>query len=297
MPNVLLLRSPSGDPSVPDKYESLFANERFWVASVPVLETGLTNIEELGTHIMRGTSYQGVIITSARSCEAWRAALQSMESTSGKRDPSFFAVVRGEPIDSAESSHAVPFYVVGKASSDALSSICHDFPGYPLLPHDIRGETSGTSEQLAEFIVSDLPTRPATLLYLTGDKNRDTLPRILEHAGIEPRPLQVYGTTCSPTFPARLDKVVDICSDSDWWIVCFAPSASGYALPALRLHFAFPGEQQSHPAAVRARLAAIGQTTHAYLRDECGFIVDAVASKPNPEALLAAIQGASNPAA
>lgn len=104
----------------------------------------------------------------------------------------------------------VPFYVVGEATATALSEI-HSVAGQTLLaPRDIRGAAeSGTSEKLARFILYDLPdTGYRKLLYLTGDKNRDTLPNILRDGGIELQSLQIYGTQGSSTFAADLARAV-----------------------------------------------------------------------------------------
>jgi uroporphyrinogen-III synthase len=99
----------------------------------------------------------------------------------------------------------VPFYVVGEATSAALRDICEKIPLYT--SRDIRGGSeTGTAERLAGFILKDLPSDGTSrkLLYLTGDKNRDTLPKILESAGVALDPLQVYATQGSSTFPHDL---------------------------------------------------------------------------------------------
>lgn len=106
----------------------------------------------------------------------------------------------------------VPFYVVGKTTAAALRAIHDDFPGRNA-PQDIRGETSGTAEQLAKFIVEDLDQfggGTVKLLYLTGDKNRDTLPTILTSAriGITLHTLQVYETRGSATFERDLNDAI-----------------------------------------------------------------------------------------
>lgn len=95
---------------------------------------------------------------------------------------------------------AVPFYVVGKATADALRIIKDEHPTSPHLPNDIRGEESGTGEALARFILNDLSQPTGRLLYLIGDKTRDVLPRILRDAGMELHPTQVYETRGSSSF-------------------------------------------------------------------------------------------------
>lgn len=81
MTNVLLLRNHSEDG--PDKYEDAFKAEGFKPICVPVLETGLVNLGDLEIIIKTGNitdPYAGVIITSARACEAWKAAIEQLHS-------------------------------------------------------------------------------------------------------------------------------------------------------------------------------------------------------------------------
>lgn len=72
---------------------------------------------------------------------------------------------------------------------------------------DIHGESSGTAEQLAKFILAERP-RPTKLLYLTGDKIRDTLPSILGGAGVSLCSLKVNETQGNSTFLQYLKKIV-----------------------------------------------------------------------------------------
>lgn len=93
---------------------------------------------------------------------------------------------------------------------DALRDLREKIPTYS--PRDIRGGSeTGTAERLAEFILKDLPSDATSrkLLYLTGDKNRDTLPRILESGGVELDSLQVYATQGSSTFPHDLSLALE----------------------------------------------------------------------------------------
>lgn len=62
---------------------------------------------------------------------------------------------------------------------------------------------------MARFIVDDLESPDEKrLLYLTGDKNRDTLPKILRQAGIELDDVQVYETRGSPAFENDLKALL-----------------------------------------------------------------------------------------
>lgn len=202
-----------------------------------------------------------------------------------------------------------PFYAVGEATASALADMCREFSDSPFVPRDIRGGVeSGTSEKLAHFILKDLSSTTGSrrLLYLTGDKNRDTLPRILQDGNFELASLQVYETRGSSTFAADLKTALDavpsgnvlvyvsrarliVCSGADkWWIVYFAPSAAEFVTPTLRCHFDLPS-LDSVSSASAVHVAAIGPTTASFLEETLRIRVDVTPSKPSAESLLTAI--------
>ena len=241
MANVILLRSPSQHDS-PDPYEETFRSFGYNAFSVPVLETTLTNLHELALLLRQPPSargHSGVIITSARACAAWKAVATDLDLQQAERSPSDNPQVLEESTTGSVLTHRVscvfsntpptewaslPFYVVGNATAEALGSIRHDIHvDSRLAPTDIRGAAeAGTSERLARFILEDVvrrgDNRAATqnhpklplllLLYLTGDKNRDTLPSILQEAGVPLESLQVYETVFAPSFAADLEAAV-----------------------------------------------------------------------------------------
>lgn len=87
MANVLLLRSPSTDG--PDRYETAFKSIGYHPTSVPVLETVLKSLDILEGLLKAGPAegnYGGIIITSGRSCEAWRHAIERLEAISSRAD-------------------------------------------------------------------------------------------------------------------------------------------------------------------------------------------------------------------
>ncbi|KAK0192074.1 tetrapyrrole biosynthesis, uroporphyrinogen III synthase [Armillaria mellea] len=243
--NVLLLREPTpASDSGEDRYEAAFAAAKYTPYSIPVLETVLTNITELAS-VTEQSDFDGVIMTSARSCEAW-------DKANGTKKDGF------------------RFYAVGKATASTLHSS---------MPNaDIRGEHSGTAEQLANFILAEQPC-PTKLLYLTGDKNRDTLPNILSGAGISLHSVKVYETQGSSTFSQQLKGIVPVRQTVRWWIVLFAPSAAEFVLPSLKEQFDLDS----------VKIAVIGPTTATFLRETLGLRVDAIPTKPSPEELLRAI--------
>ncbi|KAI0742477.1 tetrapyrrole biosynthesis, uroporphyrinogen III synthase [Daedaleopsis nitida] len=330
--DVLLLRSPSEDSPGPDKYDAAFRARGYRALSIPVLETVYVHASELVAAVRaRGQipaqtqpvqahsdpdsnsteegrtggpqTYAGVIVTSGRACEAWRTAVQQLEHEQGRADADSNS-------SSASSWSAIPFYAVGPSTASALITIEHSFPSSLYVPYDVRGgDEAGTSEKLAHFIVSDLAGTPVEgegeghgrkkLLYLTGDKNRDTLPAILTQASLELDSLQVYATQGSTRFEEDLAnalngvQALDPNGDEHWWIVYFAPSSAKHVLPILRKQFEFAGSEEVGETTVgrRARVAAIGTTTSKFLESELKVKVDVVPPKPSPDALVEEITG------
>ena len=180
-PRVLLLRTPAMPPEI-DRYEAALSRASFRPFSLPVLETVLENLERLSC-IVRGEAedgrVDGVIVTSARAVDACANA--------------------GADID----WRAMRFYVVGPASAAALVA------RLPNPPQDIRGTESGTAEQLARYIVQN-STREERLLYLTGDKNKETLSRIITEGLGEGvlRELRVYMTRGVEDFESSLKRAL-----------------------------------------------------------------------------------------
>jgi uroporphyrinogen-III synthase len=181
-PTVLLLRTPAPPPET-DRYETALVRASFRPLSLPVLETSLENLDRLSRtihgagHDDEGT-VDGVIVTSARAVEACAHA--------------------GADID----WRAVRFYAVGPATAAQLAQL-------PNPPQDVRGTQSGTAERLAQYIVQDA-TQGEKLLYLTGDKNRDTLPSVVREGLGESclRELMVYATRGVRDFESTLARAL-----------------------------------------------------------------------------------------
>ncbi|KAF9264121.1 tetrapyrrole biosynthesis, uroporphyrinogen III synthase [Marasmius fiardii PR-910] len=270
---VILLRAPS---EVNDKYDTAFSTSGYTALSVPVLETVLVNIVGLTNIVQNGAEYDGVIVTSARACEAWRDVVDNLGSLS---------------TTTGDDWNSKPFYVVGKATKTALSEIYTRHPESPFAPTPslIKGEDCGNADQLGHFIVDDVKSRPVKLLYLTGDKNRDTLPNILRDGDVGFQALQVYETRGSTKFPTDLKDNLDPCA-TRWWIVFFAPSAAQFVLPFIEEYFELPGKTSAaRSSKPLVKVASIGPTTDKYLRETLNLHVAAMASKPTPEDLVSAI--------
>lgn len=106
----------------------------------------------------------------------------------------------------------IPFYVVGDATAAAASQIHTAFPTVVHLApaeNGVRGGAeAGTAERLAAFILEE-GCEGRRMLYLTGDKNRETLPEMLTAGGVGLETLEVYGTTGSSTFRDNLGAALE----------------------------------------------------------------------------------------
>lgn len=260
--------------------------------------------------------WDGVVMTSARSVEAYCAAQRDLAARSADR-----------PLPAP----SIPFFVVGHPTCTALQRA----PCPPCQDQVFGAEESGTGERLAEYIVQHFQaesrgppldsTRRPRLLYLTGDKNRDTIPRRLAAGQIDFDPLQVYSTTPSPSFATNLEAVlagVDAASedegtDEQVWFALFSPSGAAECLAEMRKRRLIPPSPTSTPSqpttngthalpsesdspssapprpnyshlAARIRFAAIGPVTEQFLQEQA-LPVHAVADKPEPSALLDAV--------
>lgn len=254
---VLVLKEPrSADGE--DPYATEIERRGFGpVRMIGVLEHTLDNLDALA-EIVRGrqSAYAGVIVTSQRAVEAWaRAAAAHMWTDA-------------------------PFYAVATATARALVEA-----GVPRA--SIHGaEEAGTGERLASYMVdrlrADPPCRP--LLYLVGDKRRDTVARALAEAGITVQELQVYSTRIRSDFPSLFEPaLVDaLATDRHVWLALFSPSGASAVLPIVR----------KLGALERIRLAAIGPTTRDALVDDHGLSPHAVASSPGAAALAEAMVAA-----
>lgn len=207
----------------------------------------------------------------------------------------------------------VPFYVVGEGTASALEEAFRG-NGHHTFTLDIRGQKSGNAAVLAPFILNDVKQRPATLFYLSGDKNRDTIPRLLKEGGIELDTLQVYRTQAASSLGRMVSERVARYSKPNgkftkflqiagcdltfyvaepWWIACFAPSSTLFAFPYLQQHFSFREISQKTDAQkglLPTRIAAIGPTTESCLESDLSLCVDVTAAHPTAEALLSVIQ-------
>jgi len=271
-----------------DSYATTLEREGYLTWFIPVLEHGATNLGSL-EHIMRdgpNSRFGGVIVTSARAAEMWNQIGQSILGS-------------GTISELDEEWSRLPFYVIGRATAKALKESKYLPRDSPFTPTIILGaDESGSGDKLARFIVSDYPNRwagkPLPLLYLTGDKTTGILASALTTDGLEIHPAQVYRTWTRENFDNDVNPIIEWLRDGpevqSLWIVFFAPSSSKAVLPTIRRHFDLASSSKSDESSrLLTRVAAIGPTTAAFLREREHLRVDVVPAQPRPLALAESI--------
>jgi uroporphyrinogen-III synthase len=227
-------------PREPDPYVAALDAAGFAAQCVPVLRFEFVGRDALAEQIARPEVFAGLILTSPRAVEA----LQDFDLTAW-RDHSSFVV---GPRTAAE------------AAALGLRPI---------------GEESGSADDLADGIIARSIERP--LLFLCGDRRRDTLPDRLRAAAVTFDELVVYRTMGDAE---ELAEAIE--QQRPDWLVFFSPSGVETA------------EALAGTGWNRIRKAAIGPTTAEALR-AAGFAPAAVADAPTPDALAAALTHAHRP--
>jgi uroporphyrinogen-III synthase len=240
-PDVVLLRS---GEEAPDPYVTAFERAGLHAVCEPVLAFAFPNQERLRAHLERRDCYEALIATSPRVAIALERLFANRE-------------------DLARTWRGTTAYAVGPKTAKRLREV-------GLEP---RGAEAGDAAALARQIVADAPG--ADLLFLCGNRRRDTLPDRLRGAGVLFEELVVYETHPRQDLtlpPSRQPS-------GTTWLAFFSPSG----LEAV--------EQAESGNLREYRIAAIGSTTGGALAD-AGHSVEAVADAPSPDGLVSAIQAA-----
>lgn len=239
-PDVILLRS----ADEPDPYLQAFDEAGLRAECRPVLQFTFPAEEALRERLGARDQYSALVATSPRAVRAVRRAFETAPSL-------------------REAWEGTPAYAVGPKTGGRLRA----------LGFEVRGEEAGDAESLVSIIVDDAPSAP--LLFLAGNRRRETLPAGLRAGAVPFEELVVYET--------HLRSSLSLPDRDDLWVVFFSPSG----LEAVR--------KGAGESLHRFRCAAIGPTTAGALR-EAGVPVAAVADEPAPDALVRAVVRASGEA-
>jgi len=238
-PDVILLRS--ADDEAPDRYRAACRAAGLRAVCEPVLAFTFPRQAPLRDRLAAPDLCAGLIVTSPRAATALGRVFSGHKAL-------------------ADEWTERPAYAVGPKTAARLRA----------LGLRARGADTGTAEALAARIIEDDPDAP--LLFLSGNRRRETLPKALRAAGVPFDELVVYETH------ARTDLDVPV-SEKTSWLVFFSPSGLQAVTRAEDV------DVQAH------RLAAIGPTTAEALESE-GHVVEAVADEPSPDGLVAALRKA-----
>lgn len=237
LPDVVLLRR----ERPPDRYVEAFADAQKTATCVPVLVFRFPHADALKQCLATPDAYDALVATSPRAVAAVKRVFEA--------DSALHDAWRGR--------RAV---AVGPATAEAWQAL-------GLRP---TGQTSGSAEALVNVVAAHAPQKP--LLFLSGNRRRDTLPEGLATRGIAFDEQEAY-VTCT-----RTDLALPGPATPPRWLVFFSPSG----LEAV---------QHSGADLTAYRIAAIGPTTAGALTD-ASVTVDAVASTPSPSGLVTALQAA-----
>lgn len=265
---LILLKERRDENGEADPYSAIFRKaEGFNIFHLPVLEYQLRNLDLLRQAFEKG-SYSGLIFTSQRAVEAWNAVTRESALTQPTATPWC----------------DVQHYVVGELTEKALksASTTHSPPS-----RNVLGANSGNGSNLADFIGQNHPRTGLPLLYLIGDKTKDTIAKKLALADIGLEELQVYETKTRSVFEEEFRATVHTAVSSQpqkMWLAFFSPSGINASMPIIK------DLEKSNGHLLR--LACIGSVTSDHLKAAYNRTADAVAASPNPESLLQAINAA-----
>ena len=289
---IILLKSPSNPPES-DSYTQLFSSPFSGPASadqptytynpvhIPVLGHAYDTTPLLPLLSNSFLPYGGLIFTSQRAVSAFALALSQLPESDKKLDWN------------------IPIYAVGPATTKAIKAVCaQHLPG---CESGVLGEEAGTGEALAHIIMKDYNNlwneqrrcvdkdkdqekeKKKPLLFLTGAKHRDIIPRLLSSPSLPPtdrievQEMVIYTTTSLPNFPTSLKATLDATEQEMHlsgarWIVVFSATGGEDILRALgwlneetgQAHGSWKEEER------KTFVASIGPTTRDWMRESFG---------------------------
>ncbi|KAI9020852.1 tetrapyrrole biosynthesis, uroporphyrinogen III synthase [Phycomyces nitens] len=241
----------------PDDYAIELAANSFAYTFIPVLDHASTSLPVLAETLLAGPQpYNGLILTSQRAVQAVSGALGSLVLSP----------------DTVLAWSMLPVFVVGPRTASDLRQI------------DLFSSSTITvadrATELCDAIQASLPVHNQSLLFLSGDKRRDVIPRRMAEASIKVHEIKSYATCPHPLLKEHLDTIKPCLDD---WAVYFSPSGIRFIVDALG----------SLPV---TKVAAIGPTTAEYL-EQLGLTVHVVADHPDAVHLVSSMAAydASNP--
>lgn len=198
------------------------------------------------------------------------------------------------------------FYTVGPATERSLRGVRDQWmPSCGLY----GGEGAGSGEVLARIMLGregdgeamytarQEGGRKKPVLFLTGEKRRDVIPRMLmdselgEEERVQVDEMVVYETRELEEFEFSFARVLGQTREVRVrWVVVFSPTAGKGMLKALGWLDESSGKVKRELGERKTFVACIGPTTREYLDKEFGFEADVVADKPSPQGVKDGIE-------
>ena len=255
MGSVVLLRG-EAEREGTDPYCEQLIHGGYSPSCIPVLSFNFLNIDKLAGALRNPSDYSGIILTSPRAVEATKKALLSISQNSDS--------------DVLTPSQDLPAFVVGEATGKAAAEL-----GFVT-----QGESSGNADTLAPIIAQHYlengDVKP--LLFPAGNLRRDVLNNYLSDRNIFLENITVYETCAEPNISKNMETFLQTIGIPEF-LVYYSPSG---------LTFTWDILHQLKIPLMLVKFVAIGVTTQKALEQKC-INVAAVASKPTPEGLLAAL--------
>lgn len=230
------------------KYEELLEKAGFDVNCISALSFSYVNESAILEALKNPASHDGIIFTSARAVEATYIQYSKLQ------------------VEQHQMWLKKKIFTIGESTASLVHERLHLIA--------IGGHT-GNAQQLAEFIVQEIPAFNKPLLFPCSNLKKEELPKILAKNDRDFRAMTCYETSADPNLTKTLNDLLDSSGFADI-VVFFSPSGVDYCLPALRkLNVPLSG----------AKFVALGATTNAALVS-AGVPVTGVCSSPTPVALL-----------
>ncbi|MCJ1457033.1 hypothetical protein MMC28_007399 [Mycoblastus sanguinarius] len=304
---LLLLKSASPNPPL-DAYTKHFTStysHTYAPHFVPVLTHTLLPdplIKLLLTHLTPNQSreerplfpYGALIFTSQRAVAAFASALNA------------------PPVQrklQALSELRLRLYTVGPATASSLLPVRDK---YLPLCGIYGGEEAGSGEVLAGLMLGkgergynscveskDGDGRRRSMLFLTGEKRRDVIPRTLMAPELGDERIQVdemvvYQSGELEDFEFHFQQMLVQTEPKSMqevrWVVVFSPTAGKGMLRGLGWLDEGTGRLMRDIRGRKTYVACIGPTTREYFEKEFGFVADVTAAKPSPEGVRRGIE-------
>lgn len=252
----LILRASKVEDEDDDPYKKELQALGIRVQSVPVLSFEYCNLDVLKDHLQKHDEYYGIIFTSPRAVEA---ILQSIPDWNMSMQTQW-------------KNHQ--HFAVGEATALSLSEN---------IKLQSNGKGTGNALQLAELIIKCVPKNSKPLLFPCSSLRHETLPKLLQEAGILLNCITTYQTKPNLEMKTRIEKAVTDKGVPEY-IVFFSPSGVKYAIPTLK---------DLLSSLTEVKLIAIGPSTEEALKKE-NLMPFCTAAQPSATGLRDAIVNATS---